>query len=267
MSGEGRLHVDATHRRFREARWLIISVHDVSPAHCREVRRLLALLDDLGARPRVLKVVPNEAGRGDLRQHPDLVELLRGEVQQGSELVLHGYRHRAPAPPRGPWTVWLRVRLFARSAAEFTALTNAEMLHRILAGRHILHAVGLDAQGFCAPGWLALPELPAVLRAAGLRYYISMGSVQDVLTGQRISTPWLGYMGADPLQEWLVGLAGHMTLELAPRLPVLKLFLHPQGAPTAPACRRTLQSLERLLQCRVPVTYEQLFTCCDTCYG
>lgn len=255
--------MDAVHRRFQEARWLIISVHDVSPAHCSAVRGLLALLDDLGARPRVLKVVPNEAGRGDLRQHPDVVELLHDEVQQGSELVLHGYTHRALAPSRGPWTVRLRARLFARPVAEFTALTNAEMLHRIMAGRHILHAVGLDAQSFCAPGWLALPELPAVLCAAGLRYYIRMGSVQDLLTGQRISTPWLGYMGADPFQEWLVGLAGRMILELAPHLPVLKLFLHPQGAPTTPACRWALQNLECLLQCRVPVTYEQLFASCE----
>ncbi|MER3405016.1 MAG: DUF2334 domain-containing protein [Chloroflexota bacterium] len=258
---EGWLYVDAAHRRSQGARWLIISVHDVSPAHGSEVSRLLALLDGLGARPRVLKVVPNEAGRGDLRQHPDLVALLHREVQQGSELVLHGYTHRASAPPRGPWAVRLRARLFARSAAEFVALTNEEMLRRILAGRHILHAVGLDAQGFCAPGWLALPELQAVLRAAGLRYYISMGSVQDLLTGQRILTQWLGYMGADPLQEWLIGRAGRMTLRLAPRLPVLKLFLHPQGAPTAPACRWALQSLERLLPCRVPVTYRQLFMC------
>jgi hypothetical protein len=85
-----------------------------------------------------------------------------------------------------------------------------------------------------------------------------MATLWDLGVGHRLRTPWLGYMGAGALQEQLVGLGGRALLAMATSAPVVKVFLHPQRAPHAPACRRILHVLARLLRERRPATYGTL---------
>lgn len=239
-------------------RSLIVSVHDVAPSSFEEVRWLLARLDEAGARPRILKVIPNEDGTRDLRACPELVALLQHEVTLGSEIVLHGYTHHAAGAYRGPWVGRLRARLFAGTAAEFLSLDSSRMARRLTAGRQILARAGLETSGFCAPGWLAPPELPRLLRSLGFRYLVGMATLSDLRSARRVSMPWLGYMGAGALQERLLGLGGGATRVLAPLVPVVKVFLHPQSAPESEACAQVLCTLRGLLHDRRPVTYAEL---------
>jgi predicted deacetylase len=237
---------------------VVVSVHDVASPVTGDLRHLLAALDAIGARPRVLKVVPNADGKRDLRDDPELVHLLAAEVAGGSEVVLHGYTHRVAGPVRGPWGARLRARLFAGASAEFLTVDGVQMRERLSAGRRILRDAGLEPRGFCAPAWLAPPELPEVLRQCGFYYYVGMTTLWDVGTGRCLRTPWLGYMGAGPLQERLVGLGGQMSLAMDSRARVVKVFLHPQAARQARTCDRILQVLARLLRDRRPVTYGAL---------
>jgi predicted deacetylase len=238
--------------------WVVVSVHDIASPLTSEVCHLLAALDAIGARPRVLKVVPNADGTRDLRDDPALVRVLAAEVAAGSEVVLHGYTHRVAGPLRGPWSTCLRARLFAGMAAEFLTLDAMQMMERLSTGRQILQSVGVEPRGFCAPGWLAPPELPHLLRQCGFHYYVSMATLWDLGAGRRLRTPWLGYMGAGALQERLVGLGGRALLAMATSAPVVKVFLHPQRARDAQACQRILHVLARLLQERRPLTYGSL---------
>jgi uncharacterized protein len=237
---------------------VVVSVHDIASPLTSEVCHLLSALDAIGARPRVLKVVPNADGTRDLRDDPALVKVLAAEVADGSEVVLHGYTHRVAGPLRGPWSTRLRARLFAGTAAEFLTLDATLMMERLSAGRQILQSIGVEPRGFCAPGWLAPPGLPHLLRQCGFHYYVSMAALWDLGAGSSLWTPWLGYMGAGALQERLVGLGGRALLAMARRVPVVKVFFHPQGAPDAQACHRILQVLARLLRERHPVTYGTL---------
>src|SRR5437588_4777681 len=150
--------------RMQSGGCVVVSVHDIASPLTSEVRHLLAALDASGARPRVLKVVPNADGTRDLRDDPALVRVLAAEVAAGSEVVLHGYTHRVAGPLRGPWSTCLRARHFAGMAAEFLTLDATEMMERLSAGRQILQGVGVEPRGFCAPGWLAPPGLPHLLR-------------------------------------------------------------------------------------------------------
>jgi predicted deacetylase len=248
------------HETSHTGRSLVVSVHDVAPSTLDEVRWLLAQLDGLGVRPRVLKVVPNENGSGDLRGCPALVDLLQREAAQGAEIVLHGYTHRAVGPYRGPWAERLRARLFAGDAAEFLSLNPPMMAARLDAGRRILAESGLRTDAFCAPAWLAPPELPELLRGLGFHHLIGMATVSDLGSRRRLRMPWLGYMGAGAFQERLLGVIGAGTRCAGPILPVIKIFLHPQAAPTSAACARVLRTLAGLLHERRPVTYAQLLS-------
>ena len=237
---------------------LIVSIHDVAPAYAADLRYLLEACDAAGARPRVLKVIPDEGGRQDIRAHPDFTALLRAEAQAGSEIVLHGYTHEVARRIRGWGLPSLRAHLFAPTAAEFVTLNGAEMAARLTGGRRILEEVGLEAQGFCAPGWLATSSLPEQLRRCGFRYAVSMAWVCDVVSGRRIFTPWQGYMGAGGGQERMIRLGSWGCMRLAPRAEAVKLFLHPQGARTSADCRRVLSNLGDLVKERSCITFGDL---------
>lgn len=235
--------------------WLVVAIHDVAPSLAKEVQYLLGALDDVGARPRVLKVIPNENGCGDVRDDPAFARMLAAEAAAGSEVVLHGYTHHVAGPLRGPWITHVRGRLFGGTAPEFLTLDRSQMTERVSAGQQALWGIGLEPHGFCAPCWLATPELPGVLRQCGIRYYTTMHALVDIGTGRRLWTPWLGYMGAGMIQERLIGVQGQLCAAMAPYAPIVKVFLHPQGALTSPACDRIVRTLARLVRDRRLVTY------------
>lgn len=192
---------------------------------------------------------------------PALVDLLRNEQATGSEIVLHGWTHRAAGPARGPWHRRLRARLFAGTAAEFLTLEPDEMRRRLAAGQEMLRALGLEPAGFCAPAWLPSPALRPLLQERGFRYQVGMGTLDDLVSDRRWTMPWLGYMGAGAIQEVLIAMGGRVLLAAAPAAPAVKVFMHPQGAPASAACADILQRLERLLCQRTVITYGQfLFT-------
>lgn len=237
---------------------LVVSVHDIAPSTLAETRWLLSALDRAGVGARVLKVVPAEDGPGDLRGHPELGPLLREEVARGSEVVLHGFTHRTAGPLRGAAWDRVRARLFGPQAAEFLSIDGETMRQRIEDGREILGALDLVPRGFCAPGWLAAPELPGVLRSLGFRYDLRFGSIRDVESGRVLRVPGFGHMGGGPRQERLVGIEGRLVRGLWARAPLLRVFLHPQGAPQSTACRAVLDIVAHLARRRRPSTYLQV---------
>jgi len=248
-------------------RRVVVSVHDVAPSTLPNVRWLLERLSAAGvpAGRRVLKVIPDELGAGGLRRDDEAATLLREEADRGSEIVLHGLTHRAPrgASPGGGPLNRLRARLFAGAAAEFLALDHAAAGARVDAGFAILAAVGLQPAGFCAPGWLARPGLADVLRERGLRYAVWFASVEDLAARpgsgrRRHRIPALGYMGAGGSSEALVGVERVLVATAASRLRTVRVFLHPQGAATSPACAATLRALERILRTHAPATYTEV---------
>jgi predicted deacetylase len=238
-------------------RLLVVSVHDVGSVEAEGVAWLLERLDALGARPRVLKVVPNEAGAG-LDSAPGLLRLLRAEAAHGSETVLHGFTHRLAGDLGGPRWRRLHARLLVGPSAEFLSVDRGEAAARLEAGRRQLEEAGLQARGFCAPGWASPGWLPGLLAELGFDYQVRMASVLDLRSGSRMVTPWAGFMGAPAAHEALVALGSGAGLAAAAAAPVLKVFLHPQGARRSPACRRILDLVGRQLERRRPVTYGAL---------
>ncbi len=237
---------------------VVVSIHDVAPSHVDDLRYLLDACDAAGARPRVLKVIPNEGGRQDIRAHPKFVDLLRAEARAGSEIVLHGYTHVAAGTIAGWRPASVRARLFAPTAAEFFTIDGPEMAARLTAGRRILSEAGLEVRGFCAPAWLATSELPLQLRRCEFHYLVSMAWVRDVVSGKRLFTSWQGYMGAGSGQESLIRLGSWGCMRLPSRAGAVKVFLHPQGARTSADCRRTLRDMGALVQRRTCVTFRDL---------
>jgi predicted deacetylase len=239
---------------------LIVAVHDVAPSTLSEVRWLLSRLDEEGIRPRVLKVVPGEPGASDgLRG--ELAALVRDEAAAGSEIVLHGWTHHAAGAYRGSLVDRLRARLFAGDAAEFLALQPDEMRLRLTDGRQWLADLGLEAAGFCAPGWLWAPELPASAREAGFRYLVGLRGLLDLRDGRRIGLAPIGFMGGRASTElaWRLGeLTIWRPMAALRRSSHRRFFLHPQGAPRSRACARVLREIGRAARTHRSSTFTEL---------
>lgn len=237
---------------------LIVAIHDVAPSELSEVRWLLGQLDALGVSRRVLKVIPAAPGQGDSTA---TLALLRDEVGRGSEIVVHGWTHLADGPLRGSLPDRIRARLFAGDAAEFLSLDDDELVRRVTAGRAWLADHRLDAIGFCPPGWLATPALPAALREAGYRYEVTLRGLLDLGRGRWIVLPPIGYMGAGSGQERLVRLGAAVVSRPLRRMlggEVHRVFLHPAGASSSPDCRRVLVEVGRLAESHAATTYGEL---------
>lgn len=229
-------------------RQLLVSVHDAAPAYLDELRWLLAELDAIGARPRSLLVIPCHRGQDDVRRHPKLVALLEEEVAKGSELVLHGYTHARAGRWRGDPLTVTRAALFAQDVAEFVSLEWQEQRARLLAGRELLADLGFETVGFCPPGWLHTPELPALLAELNFAYLVEMLFLVDVRDERRLATPWMGFMGTGWLHEELAQLGARLLGPWRVVAPRISVFFHPQGAPRSSVCRRVLRQLARELE-------------------
>ncbi len=226
---------------------VIVEVHDVSAARTAGVAAVLERLDRIGARPRVLLVVP--AG---LSESGELVRLLMAERAAGSEVVLHGFEHRASGRFAGRPLDVLRASLFSPDDAEFLSLDRDEARRRLLEGRALLARLGLDVEGFCAPGWLEPPWLPRLLRELDFRYDVGMSVLRDLRRGTRRRLPWVGEVGAGGAHGALVALGGAAARLVGGDAP-LKVFFHARREATIDG--RILTILERELRHRRPVSY------------
>ena len=238
---------------------LIVSVHDVAPSTESDVRWLLARLDEAGIGRRVLKVIPHEDGRSDLRHHPDLVALLRDEVARGSEVVVHGWTHREVGPLWGAPPDIARGRLFGGGRAELLSVGQSEVATRVRAGVEMLIGLGLAPIGYCPPAWLARSDLVDAARAARLAYVVWLTSVEDLRTGRKRVVPQTGYLGVGGAHEAMAQVGGLISATVARQFDVpLRIGLHPQGSRTSPHVRRAVELARRLGQVRQPSTYRDL---------
>lgn len=237
-------------------RYLIVEVHDIEPSRLAQVRAILNRLDQIGARPLTLLVIPAGLASSNPRG-TELIDLLAREQASGSEVVLHGYNHSVAGSFHGrPWDV-LRARLFAPGVAEFLSIDRDEARRRLEAGRRILADAGLTVSGFCAPGWLEATWLPALLAELGFRYDVGMSVLRDLTQGTRRWLPWVGEIGAGPMHEALISFGGTACLQLGARQPGLKVFMHTTEIHGS-AKDRIFRILERELYKRRPITYGSL---------
>jgi uncharacterized protein len=246
--------------RPRAARALTVEIHDASPATAADVEALRAELADLGVDRTTLLVVPamvDPQGRPwDLREHAGFADWLRGQQQQGSEIVLHGLTHRAPGPPPPHLPDRILHRWFARGCDEFAFLTRDEATRRLETGRGILRDCGLWAEGFVAPAWLQSRGALEAVERLGFRYTAFLTHVQP-LVGDRtpVSTPALTFAASNPLVDYGKRALMRGCEAWARPAPLLRVALHPADRHGARPFEHALARLRRLLRYRRLVTY------------
>jgi uncharacterized protein len=145
-----------------------VSIHDVSPAWEREVEDALAMAAAHRIRPALL-VVPNFHGKAPLLEAKRYCARLRQLQDEGHEVYLHGFYHRAEAEKPSART-FFRQRVVSAGEAEFASIDEEEAERRLDEGARVLGEAGLRIDGFVAPAWSFSPWLLPALGRRGIRY-------------------------------------------------------------------------------------------------
>ena len=209
-----------------------IALHDVTPATWRECAVLLQMLDDVGATPLTLLVVPDYHFRAPVAADRAFVRAMNERLQRGDELVLHGLHHVDTAPAPRTLRGYIERRIFTRAEGEFAALPLDIAAARIAQGVELFHTLGWPLAGFVPPAWLANDSARAALaRSTHPFSYMTVRAGIYALPEWRFErTANLCYSPDSVLRRAYSRLAIRQELRLAQRTPLLRISLHPQDA-------------------------------------
>lgn len=234
-------------------RRLCIALHDVAPATWPQCERLLAMLDELGASPVALLVVPDFHGLGRIEDDPKFIAAIEQRIRRGDEIALHGYTHRDDAaPPKNPWQ-WFRRRVMTAGEGEFSELDRQEARRRIRRGMDAMSRVDWQVEGFVAPAWLASAGTWQALAASSLRYTSTHTALVD-LRGGSIAAPCITVSSRSIWRRVASRLWMRVSALAVRHAAIVRIGLHPVDADHVRMMAAWRKLLTELLRDRVVAT-------------
>ena len=179
-----------------------VTIHDVSPAWEREVDVALEMAHAAGVKPGLL-VVPDYHGRAPLSEHRAFAQKIRALEQDGHEIYLHGYYHRARGAHRAAsqaerLRAGFAQRVVSAGEAEFSDVTPDEARERLDAGEKMLKGAGLTIRGFVAPAWSMPRWVLDLLGERGYRFTEDHVRVRDPATRAARASVVLNFASRTP---------------------------------------------------------------------
>ncbi|MES2176886.1 MAG: polysaccharide deacetylase family protein [Gemmatimonadota bacterium] len=235
---------------------LLVSIHDVTPAHDECVRELWAICAERRIEPALL-VVPNWHGQWPLGGSLSFLTWIRQRADAGAEVFLHGERHDEFECHR---SVRDSLRAFGRTDAEgeFLALSCDESYERISRGAATLRACGLEPIGFVPPAWLGHRGLPAVVASAGLRFSEDESNVHLHERAMFIEAPVTRWSARTHLRAKASSMVAALRWYAERASPCVRVALHPQDLVSTDVRHSIEATLDRWLTAHYPWTYASL---------
>lgn len=239
---------------------LVLSIHDVSPAHEPRLPRLIELFErHAGAARFAMLVVPNFHGDWPLAAHPGFRAWLRVQADRGVEMFLHGLRHLDDSRHQGAVASWKAAAMTA-GEGEFLGLDRAEATRRLRDGRaEVEDIIGRPVAGFVAPAWLYGPGAMTAIADEGFALAEDHFRVWRPADGRILARGPVVTYATRSRARLLSSLAVSRgaTLGLG-WLPTLRLAVHPPDAESVPVMRELERALPRHLSRRQAGRYADL---------
>jgi uncharacterized protein len=210
----------------------LLSIHDVWPGNYPLVEDYLGRLRALGAGPVALLVVPAYHGTAPMYEDAAFMAWLGEKGAEGTEILLHGYRHWMPerAEPAGyrsgrsRWGSWVNRRM-VDGEAEFCGLPGPERERLLESGTEVFRRAGMPNLGFVSPTWHGSPS-SAMLRSRGFHFWETRFFLHCLSRGVSRFAPALTWSpGANGKEPSMFG--GSLWSSLAMGLPLVRVAIHP----------------------------------------
>jgi predicted deacetylase len=238
---------------------VLVSLHDVTPAHRDRLDRAEALLSAVGVRRVAYLLVPDYHGSNSIARATDFHAWCARRRAYDVEWVLHGYFHAEAPAAGGGVRGWIARRTLTAGEGEFLALPAAEQSDRLRKGLEALAVLDIRPRAFVPPAWLSNDALHDALRDVELRYTEDHIRVFDVMTGASRAVPAISWSTRTPVRRIGSRLVCRALAHLTRRAPAIRIAIHPFDMDHAPTAAQIQRMLARVLRDREPVTYEALF--------
>lgn len=238
---------------------LLVSLHDVTPAHHARLATAEALFSDLGVTRVAYFVVPDFHAAHPVRGDAAFAEWCRRPRPFTVDWVLHGYYHLDDGHRSGSAATWAKRRALTGGEGEFLTLDACAQRERLRDGLATLRAVGLEADAFVPPAWLSNAHLPSALRDYGVTYTEDHWHVRNVRTNQRRFAPAISWATRTTFRR--VGariVCPALAVACAP-VQAVRLAVHPHDLDHRLTREQVRRVLQRLLRRRTSVGYRELF--------
>ena len=211
------------------AKTLLVSIHDVTPAHAATIQRIVRSLARWGVSRGALLVVPDFHARWPLGQDRVFRTYLTDLMADSWEPILHGFFHleSQETAPQGLWDSFARKHMTA-GEGEFLLLDGREASCRLRSGLDVIRAaLGVTPRGFVPPAWLCGDDAREAIIREGFAHSEDHVFIEDFVRDRRVFAPALGWASRSFRKRLSSsGFATFATPFLA-RLPVVRLALHP----------------------------------------
>lgn len=244
------------HKEFRQARGLVVSIHDVSPRTWAATKTMLDDLAKWGVARVSLLVIPDHHQQGHILKDADFCRWLVDRAAAGHEAVLHGYYHlRVRRGTEGAWNR-LVTESYTAGEGEFFDLAEAEAFERVTRGRDEFRSVGLEPAGFIAPAWLLGAEATRAVARAGFQYTTRIGQVEDLVRNEAHVSQSLVYSVRAAWRR-VVSLGWNsLLLRALGSRPLVRIGLHPPDWKYPAIREHARKCIARALASREAITYE-----------
>lgn len=235
---------------------LLISLHDVSPAHWNQLRVAEALFERLGIGRLTYLLVPDYHHAWDIRRAADFAAWCRARRPVRLQWFLHGYAHRAAGSPRGGVADRLKQYWLTDGEGEFLSLDAREIRARLAKGVAAFEdALGARPDGFVAPAWLSNEHLAPALKAMRITFTEDHHRVYDVQRDRWIECPVITWATRTALRKYGSLVVCPALLQRWADRPVLRFALHPADFDHPQTVRSIEAVLTRALSFGTPAAY------------
>jgi predicted deacetylase len=210
---------------------LLVSLHDVTPAHAPRLARAERLLSDFDVPDVAYLYVPDFHGRAPAHEDRAFAAWCRAPRSYRVQWFLHGYTHyEAPdvrRTVRSTPVQWFARTFLTNSEAEFLSLRGDQLRTRLEAGMASLKGtVGCEPEGFVAPAWLFNDDLLPAMQRLALRFTESHFHVFDVRNGRAVPAPVITWASRSRVHRTGSRVVAMAERQMWTRTPLVRIALH-----------------------------------------
>ena len=204
----------------------LLCFHDFSVWNFQKVTPILEDLKDLAGGPFSVLVIPDTE-----KASPEAVEGFRETLvrlaDEGFELALHGYKHKAEFSQGRSYMGLIGMNL-TQGEAEFAGLSEYESERLLWCGLEAWNKL-METRpvAFVPPTWYSNGFLPMQVRKAGMLY--EGRSFIASAIGKRYASPVVSFAGILPFMQNIAYIYGKAVFKLPVGVP--RLALHPSDFP------------------------------------